>query len=152
MEIRLIAVGKLRTPGTKELVEEYASRLKRFCTFKIVELPEASGNYRNPEEIITRESRTILSKLDNRAALCSPEGKQRDSREFSRWLMDNLEKYGKLDIVIGGSAGVSREVEEKADWKISFSKLTFPHQLFRGMVCEQLYRAFTISRNMPYHK
>lgn len=152
MEIRLITVGKLKTAGTKALVEEYASRLSRFCTFRIIEIPEASGNFRNPSEAVLRESQAILNKIRHKTALCTPSGKKMDSRAFSNWLERVLENHGNLDFVIGGSAGVSSEIETTAEWQLSFSDMTFPHQLFRGMLCEQLYRAFTIMKNMPYHK
>lgn len=153
MEISLIAVGRLRTPGTAELYAEYAGRIGRFCRFSCSEIPEAAGAFKNPRECVARESRLILEKTNNRPfALCTPEGTLHDSPGFAAWLGGVLEGEGHLTIVIGGSEGVSPDVMEKAAWKLSFSRLTFPHQLFRGLLAEQLYRALTILKGHPYHK
>lgn len=153
MEIRLIAVGRLRTPGTAELYAEYAGRIGRCCRFSCIELPEAAGAFKNPRELIERESRLILEKIANHPyALCTPEGTLHDSPGFAAWLGGVLEREGRCDIVIGGSEGVSPDVMEKAAWRLSLSRLTFPHQLFRGLLAEQLYRALMILKGHPYHK
>ena len=153
MEITLIAVGKLRTPGTHTLFEEYSKRISRYCKFSLLEIPEAAGRCANTEQAIALESGRILNKLgETTFALCTPDGEAHTSPGLAAWLDRALTERGKIAIVIGGSDGVSAEVQSRAAWTLSFSRLTFPHQLFRGILAEQLYRAFTILRNHPYHK
>lgn len=154
--INLICVGSLKETFWKEAVSEYSKRLKAFCNFNIIELKEV--NFSSPtlseiEKIKTEEGKLIVSKLKKNNILLSIGGKEFSSTEFADFLKHKQTGgISELNFVIGGSYGVSSEVENACKEKISFSKLTFPHQLMRVIFCEQIYRAFTILNNKGYHK
>lgn len=159
MNIQIICVGKLKEKYLKDAICEYSKRLGRFCSFKITELPDE----RIPEnaseaqcKIVTeREGESILKKTGRDSyviALCV-EGKSINSEEFAH-MISRVMLSGKssIDFIIGGSLGLSDKVKERSDFKLSFSSLTFPHQLMRLILSEQIYRAFKINANEEYHK
>ena len=159
MNITVIAVGKLKEKYLKQAIDEYAKRLSRYCKLDIIELQDEKtpDNASEKEELMIKEKegKAILSKIkDNAYAVAMDlKGKQITSEELASFI-SNCGVMGNSNItfVIGGSLGLSQEVIKRADYKLCFSKMTFPHQLFRVMLLEQVYRAFRIMKNEPYHK
>lgn len=155
--VTIIAIGKLKEPWLREGMGEYEKRLSAYCTLNILELPE----YRLPdspspaqvEKGLVEEGKAILEKVGRTpfAALCI-EGKELSSQAFAQLLRDRQQAGGAFAFVIGGSHGLSPEVKERAALRLSVSPMTFPHQLFRVMLAEQLYRGFSILNGGKYHK
>ena len=157
LTVKIICVGNLKEKYWTEAVKEYSKRLSAHCKFQIIELQEAKCD-KNPSEAsiakaLEDEAKAILAAAGGSAviSLCI-EGKQISSEELSKRL-DNLSVGGVSSVafVIGSSFGLSETVK-KAGERISMSKMTFPHQLARVMLCEQIYRAFQISAGTKYHK
>ncbi len=158
LNVNIICVGSLKEKFFADAVNEYKKRLSRYCKFSIVELTEEKiTDQETPAQIektLNKEGDRILSKIgksDYVIAMCI-EGKELSSVELSKKLADISMATGTVDFIIGGSWGLSSDVKKRADYKLSVSPMTFPHQLFRVMLCEQIYRAFTISANAKYHK
>ena len=159
MNITVIAVGKLKEKYLKEAIDEYSKRLSRYCKLEIIELADEKtpDNASEKDELIIKdkEGRTILSKIKDNAYVVAMDlnGKQLSSEELSAF-MANCGVMGDSNLVflIGGSLGLSVEVLKRANYKLCFSKMTFPHQLFRVMLLEQVYRGFRIINGEPYHK
>nr|WP_315363531.1 23S rRNA (pseudouridine(1915)-N(3))-methyltransferase RlmH [Cytobacillus firmus] len=159
MNISIITVGKLKEKYLKQGIDEYLKRLSPYAKLDIIEVPDEKA----PEELSETEMRQvkqkegerILAKIhpDAHVIALAIEGKMKSSEELADTL-DKLATYGKSKIafVIGGSLGLSQEVLQRADDKLSFSKMTFPHQLMKLILLEQVYRAFRINRGEPYHK
>lgn len=159
MKITLITVGKIKEKYFTDAIAEYAKRLSRYTKLEIVEVPDektpdgVSETLEN--QIKDKEGEKILSKISDGAYVVALaiEGKMLDSEE----LADKMEKWNVSGIsyvvfIIGGSLGLSQKVLNRADFKLSFSKMTFPHQLMRVILLEQIYRSFRIRNNEPYHK
>lgn len=158
-EITLITVGKLKEKFYLAAAEEYAKRLKGYCHFQLLEIPE----YRLPEnpsssEIqagLDKEAEVILSKIPKGAWFCifTPEGKTLSSEAFAQKLQEvKLSGKSSACFLIGSSFGISKQIKEKADFQLSMGPMTFPHHLARIMVLEQLYRAEAIQAGSKYHK
>ncbi|USK39014.1 23S rRNA (pseudouridine(1915)-N(3))-methyltransferase RlmH [Cytobacillus firmus] len=159
MNISIITVGKLKEKYLKQGIDEYLKRLSAYAKLDIIEVPDEKA----PEELSEtemiqvkqKEGERILAKIhpDAHVIALAIEGKMKSSEELADTL-DKLATYGKSKIafVIGGSLGLSQEVLQRADDKLSFSKMTFPHQLMKLILLEQIYRAFRINRGEPYHK
>lgn len=158
MNVTLICVGKLKEKFFVDAVNEYQKRLKKFCNFKIIELPDEKTNALSDsgknDIVKEKEGKRILEKIPEGAFVyaLAIEGKQYDSEGFSKLIEKNMMNGSNFVWIIGGSLGLSDEVLMRANAKVSFSKLTFPHQLMRVIFSEQLYRAFKIMHNEPYHK
>ena len=158
-DITLIVMGKLKEKFYLSAAEEYQKRLKGYCSFKIVELPEHRlPDDPSPAEIQTgldKEAELIFQKIPKGAWLCifTPEGKILSSEEFAGKLKE-VKNMGKSSacFLIGSSFGISQKVKDKADFKLSMGKMTFPHHLARIMVLEQLFRAEAILAGSKYHK
>ena len=159
MKITLITVGKIKEKYFTDAISEYAKRLSRYCKMDIVEVPDEKTPDGASETLETqikdKEGEKILAKIPDGAYVVALaiEGKMLDSEE----LADKMEKWNVSGIshvvfVIGGSLGLSVKVLNRADFKLSFSKMTFPHQLMRVILLEQIYRSFRIRNNEPYHK
>jgi len=154
-KINLIVVGKVKEKYFLEGIDEYSKRLSRFADFSIIELAEENFTKVDDKLIETikeREADRILSKIKGRTFVFAIEGKKYSSESFARLVKTECDAHGVVNFVIGGSYGVSDRVKNVADGLISFSDMTFPHTLFRLMVTEQIYRAFSINANSPYHK
>ena len=159
MNIKIIGVGKLKEKYFKAGIAEYAKRLRRYCKFEIVEVPDEKApeslSQAEMDEVMAKEGERILSKIKDREYVfaLAINGKERSSEEFAKTL-NQLATYGHSDItfVIGGSLGLSPAVLKRADEQISFGRFTLPHQLMRLVLTEQIYRAFTIINGLPYHK
>ena len=159
MNITVLCVGKVKEAFMRDGIEEYSKRLSRYVKLKIVEVqdektPENASENENRKIIIT-EGERLLSKIKDSDYVCALaiQGKAYSSEEFSKHLdKTQTASKGNLVFVIGGSLGLSDAVLERADDKISFSKMTFPHQLMRMILLEQIYRGYRILNNEPYHK
>lgn len=159
MNVKILCVGKIKEKFYKDAISEYSKRLSKYCSLDIVEVPDekTSENASDNEINIVKdkEGERILKHLKDRDFVISLaiEGAQKDSVIFSKHI-ENLGISGKSSIVfiIGGSLGLSNEVLKRSDELLSFSKMTFPHQLMRVVLLEQIYRAMRIMNNEPYHK
>ncbi|BEP28657.1 23S rRNA (pseudouridine(1915)-N(3))-methyltransferase RlmH [Helicovermis profundi] len=159
MKITIISVGKIKEKYFTLAIEEYRKRLSRYCTLNLIEVadekaPETLSD-KDMNIVKKKEGDRILSKIKDpqHVIALAIEGGQRSSVEFAK----EIEKYaidGKSDIVfvIGGSLGIHKDVLNRANGTISFSKMTFPHQLMKVVLLEQVYRGFRIIRGEPYHK
>lgn len=160
IRVNIICIGKVKEKYFIDAINEYAKRLSAFCKFTVVELAEEKIKSNNPNasqisEVINAEGRRILQKIcqsDYVIAMCI-EGKMFSSEELSKTI-DSISISGKstVDFIIGGSYGLSNEVKQRADLRLSMSKMTFPHQMARMILSEQIYRAFEILSNGKYHK
>ena len=151
-KITLICVGNLKDKEYISMCEEYKKRISRFAKINIIELKE-KNNLENVDQIKQSESEEILAKIDiNKTVLFDVASKEQTSEQFAEFLEKWFHSSSEITFVIGGSYGVSDEVKKKIGTKISFSCLTFPHQLMRVIFLEQLYRGFTINANKTYHK
>ena len=159
MKIKIVCVGKLKEKYLKDAIDEYTKRLSRFCTVQIIELSDEkipdNPSLSEEEKVLELEGEKILKNIspsDYVFSLCV-EGKALTSEEFAQKLSD-IALSGKSTIcfVIGGSLGLSKGVKARSDFRLSFSKMTFPHQLMRVFLTEQIYRAFKINANEKYHK
>ena len=159
MNITVLAVGKLKEKYWKDAIEEYSKRLSRYCTFRITEVKEsllrANPSEADEEAVKTAEGRELLSKIKSFDYVITLEikGKALSSTELAERI-EELGITGKSSVVfiIGGSLGLSEEVSRRADFKLSFSAMTFPHQMMRIILLEQIYRSFKIIKNEAYHK
>lgn len=159
MQITIISVGKLKEKYLVDGISEYLKRLSSYAKMEIIEVPDekAPENLSHAEEqnVKKKEGERILSKISSDAHVIALaiDGKQKSSEDLATTI-DNLGTYGKSKIVfiIGGSLGLSVEVLKRADEKLSFSKMTFPHQLMKLILVEQIYRAYRIIKGEPYHK
>ena len=159
LNVNIICVGKLKEKFLTEAVKEYSKRLSAFCKLSVTELDETKlfdkASDTDISNALKSESEKILAKVGKDSyviAMCI-EGKMMISEKLSE-LFDRVSIEGKsrIDIIIGSSFGLSDEVKKRADLKLSVSPMTFPHQLFRVMLLEQVYRAFQISTGGKYHK
>ena len=160
LKINIICIGKIKEKYFTDAIAEYSKRLTAFCKFNIIELNEERIRSNDPNdsqiaEVLEAEGKRIMQKIgagDYVAAMCI-EGKMLSSEELSAAL-DKIALSGKstVDFVIGGSYGLSEEVKKRADLRLSMSKMTFPHQMARVILSEQIYRSFEISTNGKYHK
>jgi 23S rRNA (pseudouridine1915-N3)-methyltransferase len=155
MQIKLIAIGKTDHPAIQKLIEEYSSRLGFYIRFDLEIIPDLK-NTKSLSELIQKEKEgeLILKKVQtsDELILLDERGKTFSSIEFSEYLQKKMNSGLKqLILVIGGPYGFSEAVYSRANGKISLSKMTFSHQMIRPFLVEQLYRAFTILRNEPYH-
>lgn len=155
IKVNVVAVGKVKEKYFSDGIAEYAKRLSRFCEFKIIEVEEE--NFKKAESgdisvIKEREGERILPHLKGRVFAMAIEGKRRSSEEFARLIQTAADSVGVMTFVVGGSYGLSEAVKSRADGLLSFSEMTFPHTLFRLMLTEQIYRAFTIIGGSAYHK
>ena len=159
MEIRIITVGKIKEKYLNDGIAEYAKRLSRYCKLNFIQVPDektpdkaSDGMNRQIKETEGNRLLSHIREQDSVIALAI-EGKMLDSVELSD-LIAKLGVQGKSSIafVIGGSLGLSDAVLKRADYKLSFSKMTFPHQLMQMILLEQIYRGYRIMNHEPYHK
>lgn len=159
MNIRLICAGKVKEKYLIQGISEYMKRLSRYARIEIIEVEDekAPDNLSQAEEAIIKEKEAARISRHFRdgavKVILDIEGKSYSSEEFSAVLQDyGLAGRSQLDFVIGGSLGLDQGIIRQADLLLSFSRLTFPHQLMRLILLEQIYRAFRIARGEPYHK
>ncbi len=159
MNINIICIGKLKEKYWRDACAEYGKRLGSYCTLNIIELKEAplraNPSAADEEAVKSAEGKEILRRIAPGDFCVSLEIKgKRFSSEALAQKLDDLAISGKstVDFVIGGSLGLSAEVSRRADLKLSFSDMTFPHQMMRVILLEQIYRSFKINRGETYHK
>jgi len=159
MNINIIAVGRLKEKYWTDAVNEYIKRISRYAKITVTELEDEKApenlSAAQKEQVIKKEGARILKNIsDGEYVICLEiDACQLSSVGLSQFL-DRLMLDGKssIDFVIGGSLGLHEDVIKRADFHLSFSKMTFPHQLMRALLLEQIYRAIKISKNEPYHK
>lgn len=152
MKVNIVCVGKIKEKFFTDAIAEYAKRLSRFCTFNIIEVDEASKTD-NLEKKSEMEGKLLLEKCSGTIIALDGKGKQLSSPELASFLKESTSMgSSEFSFVIGGSNGLSDAVIKSAKLVLSFGKITFPHQLFRVVLSEQIYRAFTINAGLPYHK
>lgn len=154
MKIKVLSVGKTEKGWVADGLEVYLARLKKVVPFEWLELEASGSQKRNGEEAMLEEGQRILRhfKPGDYLVLLDEKGLEFDSVGFSGWMNKRMVSVqGDLIFVIGGAYGFHREVKEKAREQIALSKMTFTHQMVRVIFAEQLYRAFSILRNEPYH-
>lgn len=159
MNITIVTVGKLKEKYLKQGIQEYLKRLSAYAKVNIIEVADekAPENMSDAQmvEVKEKEGKRILGNIgmDTYVITLEIDGKMLSSEKLAA-KMDELATYGKSKItfVIGGSLGISEAVQKRSDLALSFSKMTFPHQLMRLILVEQVYRGFRINRNEPYHK
>lgn len=159
MDIRLVAVGRMKEKYLNDGIAEYQKRITRFASFNIVEIKDESApeslSAKELEKVKDVEGKRILEAIKPGEFVIAlvVKGKRLTSEEFSALLSDvKLRGFSKVAFLIGGSNGLSDEVTARADLSLSFSSFTFPHQLMRLILTEQIYRALTIEAGIPYHK
>lgn len=159
IKVTILTVGKVKDKYLQLGIEEFKKRLGRFCKLELIEvkdeaIPERASE-KDLDSVREKEGKFLMSKLPEAAYLIvmDIDGKQLSSVEFADKIQD-IGTYGQshLVFIIGGSVGLDDEIKKRADLKMSFSKMTFPHQLFKLMLLEQIYRAFKINANESYHK
>lgn len=159
MKVTIVCVGRIKEKFYKDALTEYEKRLGKYCKFEIVEVADEmtpdGASTAQEEQIKEKEAIRILSKIKDDAYVCTLEiaGKRLSSERFAEWI-EKAAINGKssLVFVIGGSLGLHSSVSERTDFALSFSDMTFPHQLMRVILSEQIYRAFRIINGEPYHK
>ncbi|CAM3940688.1 23S rRNA (pseudouridine(1915)-N(3))-methyltransferase RlmH [Mesobacillus zeae] len=159
MNISIVTVGKLKEKYLKQGIDEYLKRLSGYAKVEIIEVSDEKApeelSETEMEQVKNKEGERILAKVspDAHVIALAINGKQKTSEELAESL-DKLATYGKSKVafIIGGSLGLSAQVLNRANEHLSFSKMTYPHQLMRLILVEQVYRAFRINRGEPYHK
>ena len=149
--IRIICVGKIKEKYLQDAIEEYKKRLSKYTKLEIIELKDLDYE---KDKTIKLEGESILKQIKDKDYVITLEidGEKLSSMEFSKELDKISIENGNMDFIIGGSYGISDEVKNRSNKHLSFSNLTFPHQLFRVMLLEQIYRAYKIINNESYHK
>ena len=148
--MKIICVGKIKEKFFVDAAEEYIKRIGKYTKLEIIEIPD-EANY---NIALKKEEEKILSKIKDNdyVVTLEIEGNSLDSLEFARKIENNFNSNKNLTFVIGSSYGIGDLVKQRSDYKLSFSKFTFPHQLFRIILLEQIYRAYKINNNENYHK
>lgn len=151
LKINIITVGKVKEQYINDGIKEFSKRLSKYVSLKIVELSEEADNATS----VDIESNRILAYLEKTKGytiLLDLKGKELDSVELSNKISKLTINYSEISFLIGGSKGINNMVREKCDYSLCFSKFTFPHQLFRLILLEQIYRSICIINNIKYHK
>ncbi len=146
--MKIICVGKIKEKFFRDATEEYVKRISKYTKLEIVEIPDES------DFNLKKEGDKILSKIKDSDYVITLEieGNILDSLEFARKIDNNFNSNKNLTFVIGSSYGLDDLVKQRSNYRLSFSKFTFPHQMFRVMLLEQIYRAYKINNNENYHK
>jgi len=160
MDIKIIAVGKIKEKFYKEAIDEYLKRMQAYNKVEIIEVADEMAaetlSEKELEQVKEKEGERILGKISKEDYVVSLEilGKQMDSIEFAKFIENEMtEGFGRnLVFVIGGSNGLAKKVSQRSNKKLSFGKMTYPHQLMRVILTEQIYRAYRIINGHPYHK
>lgn len=159
MNIEIICVGKLKEKYWQDAIKEYSKRLGRFCTLSVAELKEVrlpdGASAAEEQKVIYSEGQNILKVLKDDAYVIALDvkGKGLSSKKLASKIRGlGINGNSRIAFIIGGSLGLSKEVLDKADFRLSFSEMTFPHQMMRVILLEQIYRAFKIINNESYHK
>ncbi|MCR5770151.1 MAG: 23S rRNA (pseudouridine(1915)-N(3))-methyltransferase RlmH [Butyrivibrio sp.] len=159
MKISILCVGKIKEKYWNDAIKEYMKRLTRYCKPEIIEVADEKTPDNAPESVETmirdKEGEKLLKHIDPKAKVVALaiKGRKVDSPGFAKWIDDYaISGCSHIQFVIGGSLGLSDEVLKRADGQISFSDMTFPHQMMRVVLLEQVYRSYKILSGEPYHK
>ena len=158
MKVSILCVGKIKEKFYTDAIAEYAKRMKRFADFEIVEIPDEkipdNASEKEKEQIKEREGEKILTKLksDSHVITLCIEGKTLSSTELAQTLENAYQNTNHITFIIGGSLGLSDAVKTRSSLRLSFGRMTLPHQLMRVVLAEQIYRAFMINSGSAYHK
>ena len=158
MNVKIITIGSIKENYIRDGIAEFKKRIKPYANLEEIELKETlitDESSSNIEKALDDEADKILSKINNRDYVIALDvkGRQYDSEEFSKKLEElKIDGYNDFVYIIGSSYGLSEKIKNRADLKLSFSKFTFPHQLMKLILFEQIYRWIKISKNEPYHK
>lgn len=150
--IKILCVGKIKEKFFKEAIEEYLKRISKYSKLEVIEVNDVDLN--NKELNLEKERDNLLKYINEKDYIVTLEidGKQMNSEDFSQIIDKTLINYSNITFIIGGSYGIHKDIKDKSNLKLSFSKMTFPHQLFRIILLEQIYRGFKIIKNESYHK
>lgn len=150
--IKIICVGKIKEKFFKEAINEYSKRLTKYTKLEIIEVDDINSNDIN--QILSKERDLILKHINQKDYVITLEieGKEFTSPDLAKQIDSILTINSNITFIIGGSYGLHTDIKDKSNLKLSFSKLTFPHQLFRVILLEQIYRSFKILNNESYHK
>ncbi len=151
INIRLVCVGNLKEKYWTDACNEYKKRLQKFCKLSVIELAE-QNKYQDTAKILQSEGTEILSNLAGKNILLDVKGREVSSEDLAKKIELLSQQISTLTFIIGGSYGVSEEVKKSVDERISFGKITLPHNLARVVLLEQIYRAFMINSGSKYHK
>lgn len=158
LTINIICTGKIKENYLKEAIAEYSKRLSKYCNLEIIELPDEKipekTNYNIEETIKQKECKNAIAhiKKDSYVICLDLKGKEFSSEELSKKIDDISLQHSSITFIIGGTLGLNNEILNLANEKICFSKMTFPHQLIRVFLLEQIFRAFKISKGETYHR
>ena len=144
--IKIICLGKLKEEYLISLTNDYLKRINKYHKIELIELKD--------EEDLTKEAQNILKHINNNEYIITLaiEGKQYNSLEFANLINNTFNHYGTITFIIGSSNGLDESIKKLSNLSLSFSNLTFPHGLFRGILLEQIYRSFKINNHETYHK
>ncbi len=144
--IKIICLGKIKEKYLNELINDYSKRINKYHKLEIIEL--------NDENDLNLETNNILKKINNKEYVIALDidGKKIDSQNFAKLINNTFINYSTITFIIGSSLGLSDKIKNIANYRLSFSSMTYPHGLFRGILLEQIYRAFKINNNETYHK
>ena len=150
--IKVICVGKLKEKYLVDAIDEYKKRISKYTKLEIIELVD--NNIDDEVLALKKEKDSILKNINDKDFVITLEieGKEFSSVEFASFLDNTFINNSNIVFIIGGSYGLSEEIKQRSNYKLSFSKLTFPHQLFRVMLLEQIYRCYKLNNNEKYHK
>lgn len=150
--IKIICIGKIKEKYMYEAINDYLKRINKYMKIEIIELP--NYNSENIDDILNHEKELILKKISEKDYVITMEidGKELDSVSFSNRIKEIFNYHSNIDFIIGGSYGIHQDIKNISNYALSFSKMTFPHQLFRLILLEQIYRSFKIQNNETYHK
>ena len=151
MQIRLVCIGNLKEKFWQSATEEYKKRLQKFCNLQIIELDE-QNKYQDVNKILSEEGKSIIANLGGYNILLDIEGKAYSSEDLANKIKQTLLSSSTITFIIGGSYGVSDKVKRSVQERISFGRITMPHNLARVVALEQIYRAFMINSGAKYHK
>lgn len=159
MKITILCVGKIKESFYREAIAEYVKRLSRYCRLEIIEVADErtpdKASAALEDQIREKEAERLLSRLEEGVCVCTLEiqGRRCTSESFAEFINQaGLGGQSHIVFVIGGSLGLHEKVRKRSDYAVSFSDMTFPHQLMRVILCEQIYRAYRIINGEPYHK
>ena len=150
--IKIICVGKIKEKYLVSAIEEYSKRISKYTKIEIIELPDYDIN--NKDVVLEKEKENILKHINNKDYIITLEieGSELNSEDFAKKIDKIFITNPNITFIIGGSYGLHNQIKNMSDFKLSFSKFTFPHQLFRVILLEQIYRVYKINNNESYHK
>ena len=150
--IKIITVGSLKEQYLKDAINEYLKRIRKYTNIEIIEVKDEG--LVEKEKALKLEEEKIIKNIQEKDYIITLEieGKELDSIEFANKIDKIQQEYSNITFIIGGSYGLSNLIKEKSNYHLSFSKMTFPHQLFRVLLLEQIYRSYKINNNESYHK